>query len=493
MLNVHVRRHTGERPYRCTYPGCTKAYSRLENMKTHFRSHTGEKPYCCEVPGCAKAFSNASDRAKHQNRTHSAEKPYQCRAAAGCGKRYTDPSSLRKHIKTVHGAEAYASKKIKGESWSSKAEENRLRRYGKTAGGSGGGSGGVNHGGTPMSSTSESMHSGGGSGVGCGGASPMSAARQFSAERQSNRLNPEQLSDEFQADDEGYFAPMLLPSQRVLDSGSDVLVAAAPARMSRLCRLRQGKVVAPAAPVIKRELPRTEELLEAEGLDGLTAETGASHQLAQARYAVADDASTVSFCPSSSGRGSLASGSGGSAVSNGYQGNNNNRSNSGISNRFQPQQPQGWSPGGLGTPSQQEFPNSNGSWRNQWGFAGQLPHPWTEPLHQHHPVQSQQPAAQAPQQHSHQSCPQCLQLAHERQNCTFSPNSYLSGTGRLSQNQNLELSATDVPSVSMEDLTRLPDQQPVAEAFNLEAADDWQNAEHGCSSANMVLAQCQWA
>lgn len=67
----------------------------------------------CEYPNCHKAFSNASDRAKHQNRTHSNEKPYACKVP-GCTKKYTDPSSLRKHVKTVHGPDVYANKKHKG-------------------------------------------------------------------------------------------------------------------------------------------------------------------------------------------------------------------------------------------------------------------------------------------------------------------------------------------------------------------------------------------
>lgn len=103
MLVVHVRRHTGEKPNICNFPGCGKAYSRQEYLTNHMRTHTGERPYKCDF--CAKAFSSASDRAKHQNRTHSDIKHYQC-PMENCTKSYTDPSGLRKHIKTFHGEDA---------------------------------------------------------------------------------------------------------------------------------------------------------------------------------------------------------------------------------------------------------------------------------------------------------------------------------------------------------------------------------------------------
>ncbi|XP_016341683.1 zinc finger protein GLIS1-like isoform X2 [Sinocyclocheilus anshuiensis] len=102
-LLVHMRVHSGEKPNKCMFEGCNKAFSRLENLKIHLRSHTGEKPYICQHPGCLKAFSNSSDRAKHQ-RTHLDTKPYACQLP-GCTKRYTDPSSLRKHVK-VHSSKA---------------------------------------------------------------------------------------------------------------------------------------------------------------------------------------------------------------------------------------------------------------------------------------------------------------------------------------------------------------------------------------------------
>jgi len=100
-LLIHMRVHSGERPNRCTFPGCGKAFSRLENLKIHQRSHTGERPYVCGRR-CGKAFSNSSDRAKHQ-RTHLTAKPYKC-SVPRCNKSYTDPSSLRKHVKN-HSAQ----------------------------------------------------------------------------------------------------------------------------------------------------------------------------------------------------------------------------------------------------------------------------------------------------------------------------------------------------------------------------------------------------
>uniref|UniRef100_A0A3B4XE98 GLIS family zinc finger 3 n=1 Tax=Seriola lalandi dorsalis TaxID=1841481 RepID=A0A3B4XE98_SERLL len=110
-LLIHMRVHSGEKPNKCTFEGCKKAFSRLENLKIHLRSHTGEKPYLCQHPGCHKAFSNSSDRAKHQ-RTHLDTKPYACQVP-GCAKRYTDPSSLRKHVKSHSTKERQSRKKMK--------------------------------------------------------------------------------------------------------------------------------------------------------------------------------------------------------------------------------------------------------------------------------------------------------------------------------------------------------------------------------------------
>lgn len=65
---VHMRRHSGEKPYGCMWPGCAWRFSRSDELSRHCRSHSGVKPYGCDV--CDKRFSRSDHLAKHA-RVHS--------------------------------------------------------------------------------------------------------------------------------------------------------------------------------------------------------------------------------------------------------------------------------------------------------------------------------------------------------------------------------------------------------------------------------------
>ncbi|KAK3523764.1 hypothetical protein QTP70_009663 [Hemibagrus guttatus] len=57
---------SGEKPYQCTWEGCTWRFARSDELTRHFRKHTGIKPFRCT--DCDRSFSRSDHLALHRRR-----------------------------------------------------------------------------------------------------------------------------------------------------------------------------------------------------------------------------------------------------------------------------------------------------------------------------------------------------------------------------------------------------------------------------------------
>lgn len=89
--------------FRCPVEECGKLYAKASHVRAHLRRHSGEKPYHCTWGGCAWRFARSDELARHR-RSHSGDKPYGCRE---CGKRFARSDHLAKHGR-VHARRAAA-------------------------------------------------------------------------------------------------------------------------------------------------------------------------------------------------------------------------------------------------------------------------------------------------------------------------------------------------------------------------------------------------
>ncbi|KAI2732836.1 transcriptional regulator family: C2H2 zinc finger [Penicillium roqueforti] len=97
---IHIRAHTGDKPFICKEPSCGQRFSQQGNLKTHQRRHTGEKPFQCDI--CHKPFAQRGNLRAHRL-THDQSKRFDCRLDE-CGKQFTQLGNLKSHQNKFHAA-----------------------------------------------------------------------------------------------------------------------------------------------------------------------------------------------------------------------------------------------------------------------------------------------------------------------------------------------------------------------------------------------------
>ncbi|XP_075560315.1 uncharacterized protein LOC142592641 [Dermacentor variabilis] len=90
VLNVHLRKHSGEKPFKCSV--CCAAFTQVGTYNRHLRMHTGEKPFKCDI--CPFTTAQSQSLSYHRA-THARSRSLSCKI---CFFTCVNESMLIKHM-----------------------------------------------------------------------------------------------------------------------------------------------------------------------------------------------------------------------------------------------------------------------------------------------------------------------------------------------------------------------------------------------------------